>query len=93
MGDEIRFFAGEVKYITASVVPRNPREIVVVTDAKYELINARTNEAAESGSCSVSGSEISALLGISEVGIYSLKLTVKVGAETFIQKASVYVEE
>ena len=92
MDGKLMFNAGEVKYVTATVVARNPNETVVIIDAKYELRSVRTKETVKSGECSVFGDEISILLDITEAGVYELKITVRVGAETFIQKTFIYVE-
>lgn len=92
MEGKITFYLGEVKFITASVASQNPNETIIITDAKYELRSVRTKETVKSGECSVSGNEISLLLDIAQAGVYELKLTVRVGAETFIQKTFIYVE-
>lgn len=89
---EIQFYCGEVKYITATVRTANPNETVVVSEAKYELIDSRENTV-EQGACETDGAEIRVLLGIDTAGIYTLKITVKIGKETVIQKAGVSVWE
>ena len=89
MRGRIDFYAGEIKEISAQVKARNPNEIVVITEAKYQLKNVATGEEVESGSLEISGDTVSTILGIDEAGTFELKITVKVGAETFIEKATV----
>ena len=90
--NEIQFYPGEMKYITATVSPRNPNETVVISEAKYELIDSRKNTV-EQGECETDKNEIRLLLGIDQEGYYTLKITVKIGKETVIQKAGVSVRE
>lgn len=89
---DIQFYCGEVKYITATVRTANPNETVVVSEAKYELSDSRKN-IVEQGSCEAEKNEIRLLLGIDTQGYYTLKITVKIGKETVIQKAGVTVRE
>lgn len=88
--DNIQFYSGEVKTITATVMPRNPNDTVVISEAVYELIDSRKNTV-EKGTCETDKNEISLLLGIDTEGLYTLKITVKIGKETVIQKAGVTV--
>lgn len=89
---DIQFFCGEVKYITATVRTTNPNETVVVSEAKYELSDSQRN-VVEQGDCEAEKSEIRLLLGIDTQGYYTLKITVKIGRETVIQKAGITVWE
>ena len=86
----INFYAGEKKYIDIDVVPKNRNDTVVVSSATYQLIDGET--AVESGECEIDGAHLKILLGIDDEGAYTLKVTVVIGAETFIQKATVVVE-
>lgn len=90
--NEILFYSGEIKYISAMVNPRNPNELVVISEAKYELIDS-TGQVVEAGDCEIEKREIRLLLGINKAGQYTLKLTVKIGKETVIQKSEVTVRE
>lgn len=87
---DIQFYCGEVKYITATVRTTNPNDTVVVSEAKYELSDSQGN-IVEQGGCEAEKSEIRLLLGIDREGYYTLKITVKIGKETVIQKAGVSV--
>lgn len=89
---DIQFYCGEVKYITATVRTTNPNDTVVVSEAKYELSDSQGN-VVEQGSCEAEKNEIRLLLGIDAQGYYTLKITVKIGKETVIQKAGVSVRE
>lgn len=89
--NEILFYSGEIKYISAMVNPRNPNDLVIISEAKYELIDSK-GQLVETGDCEIENREIRLLLGINKAGQYTLKLTVKIGKETVIQKADVMVE-
>ena len=90
--NEILFYSGEIKYISAVVNPRNPNELVVISEAKYELIDSE-GQVIEAGDCEIENREIRSLLRVEGVGQYSLKLTVKIGKEVVIQKADVIVRD
>ena len=91
MRGSINFYAGEIKEVSAQVRARNPNEIVIITEAKYQLWNVSTGEAAEEENLTIDGDTISVILGINTPGTFELKFIVKVGAETFIEKATVQV--
>lgn len=91
MRGSINFYAGEIKEVSAQVRARNPNEVVVITEAKYLLRNVSTGGTAEEGSLEIDGDTVSVILGINTAGTFELKFTVKVGAETFIEKATVQV--
>lgn len=86
----LSFHEGEVKYVKAKVVPQHRSETVVVMSAIYQLI-ATGGKVVESGICEVDGNNLSILLNTENAGSYELKITAKVGKETIIQKAYVYV--
>lgn len=86
----LNFNEGEIKYVKAKVVPQCRCETVVILSAVYELI-ATSGEVVERGTCETNGSNISILLKTEIAGSYKLKITAKVGKETIIQKAHVYV--
>lgn len=88
----INFYAGEKKYIDIDVVPKNRNDTVVVSSAMYQLLDGET-AAVEAGDCEIDGAYLKILLGIDDEGAYTLKVTVVIGAETFIQKATVVVEK
>lgn len=89
--NHIDFYAGEEKYIDLVVRPTDPREIVVVTNAAYELTNQYDDKAVLNGQCEIDGDKISVLLKVIEAGRYELKITFKVGKETRIEKARIEV--
>lgn len=91
MCNDIRFYAGEKKYITVSVIPKNQNDTVVVSSAIYELL--REDETVETGECTIDGRQLKILLKIDTCGIYTLKVTVAVGEEIYIQKATVTVKK
>lgn len=91
MSSAIRFYAGEKKYIDITVVPKNQNDTVVISSALYELY--KNDSVVESGECEAEGRNLKILLGIDTDGTYTLKITVAIGAETFIQKATIWVEK
>lgn len=91
MQGRINFYAGEIKIVSAQVKARNPDEIVVVTEAKYQLKDVASGENVEGGELEIEGDTVSTILGIDSTGTYELKFTVRVGAETFIEIAIIQV--
>lgn len=89
---EISFYSGEVKYISATVMPQNPNEVVVISSAVFELCESN-GEVIESGICEVSGTTLKLLLSVTKKGYFILKITVKIGKETVIQKTRIKVRE
>ena len=89
---EISFYCGEVKYISATVTPQNTNEVVVISSAEFELSDSSC-AVVESGACEISGTQIKLLLSVTNVGYYTLKITVKIGKETVIQKTRIKVRE
>ena len=92
---EISFYCGEVKYISATVVPQNTNEVVVISSAEFELSDS-SGAVVESGACEISGTQIKMLLSVTNVETicyYTLKITVKIGKETVIQKTRIKVRE
>lgn len=89
---EISFYCGEVKYISATVVPQNTNEVVVISSAEFELSDS-SGAVVESGACEISGTTLKLLLSVTNAGYYTLKITVKIGKETVIQKTRIKVRE
>lgn len=89
--NQINFYAGEQKLIVLTVRPINPKEIVVVTKADYELIK-QYDEIAEKGTCEINGDEVAVLLKVTENGRYTLKVTMNIGREIRIEKIQINVD-
>lgn len=87
--ETIEFYAGEKKYIDILVVPKNQNDTVVINSAVYELL--KEEEVVETNDCKTDGAHIEILLGIDIEDVYTLKVTVIIGAETFIQKSTIVV--
>lgn len=85
----LSFYAGEEKYVTATLSSIDPDEIVVIKEAGFELTDCKGN-IVSAGVCEIRGQEISVLLPIERPGSYTLKLTVKVGRETIIEKVNIF---
>lgn len=85
----LSFYAGEEKYVTATLSSIDPDEIVVIKEADFELTDCK-GTLVSSGVCEIRGQEISVLLPIERPGSYTLKLTVKVGRETIIEKVNIF---
>ena len=85
----VSFYAGEEKYVTATISPIDPDEIVVIKEAGFELTDCKGNMVS-AGVCEIRGQEISVPLPIERPGSYILKLTVRVGRETIIEKVAIF---
>ena len=85
----LSFYAGEEKYVTATLSSIDPDEIVVIKEADFELTDCK-GTMVSAGACEIRGQEISVLLPIERPGSYTLKLTVKVGRETIIEKVDIF---
>lgn len=85
----LSFYAGEEKYVTATLSSIDPDEIVVINEAGFELTDCK-GTIVSGGVCEIRGQEISVLLLIERPGSYTLKLTVKVGRETIIEKVNIF---
>ena len=85
----LSFYAGEEKYVTATLSSIDPDEIVVIKEAGFELTDCKGNMVS-AGVCEIRGHEISVLLPVERPGSYSLKLTVKVGRETIVEKVNIF---
>lgn len=90
MYDDIEFFEGEKKVISAMIKPKNCSEVVVITDAEYELSTA-SSEVVESGKCEIDGAEMSLIMKLDTQGKYYLTVTAYVGQEIIKQRAVVRV--
>ena len=88
----IDFYLGEEKYVTAQIVPKKSSDVVVVTEATYELIN-QYKKIVDSGTCDIDGKVLTILLAPVDVGSYTLKISARVGAERIIEKSVVNVRE
>ena len=85
----LSFYAGEEKYVTATLSSIDPDEIVVIKEAGFELTDCK-GTMVSTGVCEIRGQEISVLLPIERPGSYTLKLTVRVGRETIIEKVNIF---
>ena len=85
----LSFYAGEEKYVTATLSSIDPDEIVVIKEAGFELTDCK-GTMVSTGVCEIRGQEISVLLPIERPGSYTMKLTVKVGRETIIEKVNIF---
>lgn len=90
----IKFYSGEEKYIKAKIKPKNEIDTIVISSALFSLTNEAGVEV-DSGSnpndIAIDGLTLTILLSPPGPGEYSLKITVTVGAETLIEKATVLV--
>ena len=62
---------------------------MVIKEAGFELTDC-TGNIVSAGVCEIRGQEISVLLPIERPGSYTLKLTVRVGRETIIEKVNIF---
>ena len=59
----LSFYAGEEKYVTATLSSIDPDEIVVIKEAGFELTDCK-GTMVSAGACEIRGQEISVLLPI-----------------------------
>lgn len=88
----LNFYQGEEKYVEARAAAAKRNETVTILSAAYELSKNGYTEVVETGECDVRGDRIRFLLRTNEAGTYSLKITVKAGEETIIQRVPVSVK-
>lgn len=90
--NEILFFLlGEREYIDGEVRPRNPKEIVVITDSTYEI--TQKEALLKEGKCEIDGNSVRFLFTADTVGEFTVKITASVGAEKVITKRTLVVRE
>ena len=90
--NEILFFLlGEREYIGGEVRPRNPKEIVVITDSTYEI--TQKEALLKEGKCEIDGNSVRFLFTADTVGEFTVKITASVGAEKKMSKRTVIVRE
>ena len=90
--NEILFFLlGEREYIGGEVRPRNPKEVVVITDSTYEITQKET--LLKDGKCEIDGNSVRFLFTADTVGEFTVKITASVGAEKKMSKRTVIVRE
>lgn len=90
--DEIRFYEGEKREVTAIVRSRNSDEAVVIAKAEYELKKQFNDEILQSGNCEINGAEATAFLDFDlPEGNYTLKIKSNVGREVIISKVLVVI--
>lgn len=89
--NEIRFFAGEIKEVTAVVHSKTVDEVVVINSATFELTDGINGTTISEGTCEVQGSEASVLLEMPNKGIYEIVITANVGREVIKEKAIIKV--
>ena len=87
------FDLGEKKYVTATVRTENENDVVIINNekTKWELYKSVTADPIASGSCLVTGDEVSALIETTEKGNFVLKFTVAIGPEVIIEKCVIKV--
>lgn len=90
-GNEINFFEGERKEITATIRSKSPNETVVITSATFEVLKRYDGSTIQQGLCEVDGNEAAVLLELNEKGSYELKITASVGREVIMEKAIIKV--
>lgn len=90
--DEIRFFEGEKREVTAVVRSRNSDESVIIASAEYELKKQFSDEVLQSGKCEIKANEATAFLDFNlSKGNYQLEIKSNVGREVIISKVLVVI--
>lgn len=93
LADEIKFYEGEKREITAVIHSKKPKETVVIAKAEYELKKQFGDEILQSGNCEIEGAEATVFLDFElPKGNYTLKIKSKVGREVIISKVPIEIE-
>lgn len=91
--NEIKFYKGERKEVTAIIRPANSNESTVITSAKYEVTKFfGDNAVIKTGECEIDGNNLTVLLEFLDTGKYRLEITVSIGRELVIERAYINVE-
>lgn len=90
--NKITFHEGEKREVNVIVTSKNLQDLVVITDAQYELKKTSDNTVVQKGSCEIEDNEVTIFLDLIERGVYELKITARVGREVIIDKTLVVVE-
>lgn len=91
--DELKFYKGEKREVTATVRSRNPKETVVIASAEYEVRKQFSEEVVQSGTCEINGAEATCCLDLNlPCGNYEIEIKSCVGREVIIKKARVEIE-
>lgn len=90
--NEIDFYKGERKEVSAVIRPKNSNESVVIISAKYEVTKLfGDNEIVKTGECETNGNKFIVLLEFLDTGKYRLEITVAIGREVIIERADINV--
>ncbi len=89
--EEMYFILGEREYIEGKVRPRNPKEVVVVTEATYKITQGES--LVEEGKCEIDGDNVRFLFHADTVGVFKAEMSASVGAEKVINKFTLVVRE
>lgn len=91
--DELKFYKGEKREITATVRSKNSKETVVIASAEFEVKKQFSEEVVQSGVCERNGAEATCCLDLNlPCGNYEVKIKSCVGREVIISKVRVEVE-
>lgn len=92
LADEIKFYEGEKREITAVIHSKNPKDTIVIVEAEYELKKQFGDEILQSGNCEIKGAEATVFLDFElPKGNYTLKIKSSVGREVIISKVPVEI--
>jgi hypothetical protein len=85
------FELGEAKYIDWLVKPTRKNDTVVITSARWELIDDKTGQVRGSGPGIINGNMVSVLLAPEAKGKHILRTIIEVPPETLIEEARIDV--
>lgn len=90
--DELKFYKGEKREVTATVRSSKPKETVVIASAEFEVKKQFSEEVVQSGACERNGAEATCCLDLNlPCGNYEIKIKSFVGREIIIGKARVEI--
>lgn len=92
-GGVFHYYVGEKSALGGYVRSVIDGEVVVVTSARYEVIDELSEEIVTDGACTIDGERWRALLQFTKPGNYIFKVYLKVSDEEPIAKAHILVEK
>lgn len=75
-----KYTVGEKRVLEWQIMPNHPRDIIVVTDARYEVVSG--GAVVDSGKMTVDGLKVSCIFDASEEGSFVFRIFVTVPPET-----------
>ena len=91
--EHITFYVGEKDEIEGYVQPKTVGETVVISSARYEIVDEITEALVSEGVCDIDGNRFSVMLSFSKSGAYIFTVYLKVGDAEPVEKAHITVKK